>query len=291
MSEAPFASTLSTGGFLSLARGGFRPLQQVQGTAVVSLGYQRMPRGRGISRSLEAQVVPGAAWGGGSNIYMPRGGATVQEFLNTGTWSELAERTKAYNDARTLALSRLRDSASKAGALAVVDVRVHRGRFGHARRAVEFTALGTAVTSDRFEADEQDPVPLVGLSGTDFWKLVDSGVWPLGLVGGTSVVFILSGYRTRRARFRLSRRSFPTQEYQDYTNGLNSARFHASSRMREEATELGASGVLGISVGLTPREQRDDNLMVTVEMLGTAVAPLERGAPRPVAYALGLGKS
>lgn len=291
MREAPFVSTLSTGGFLSLAGGGFRPLQQVQGTAVMSLGYQQKPRGRGLSRALEPQIIPGGLQGRGAQVYYSRGAAAAQEFLRAGSWSELKERTAAYNDTRTLALSRLGDAARKTRALAVVDVRVHRGQFGHARRAIEFTALGTAVTSDRFEADEQDPVPLVSLSGTDFWKLVDSGVWPLGLVGGTSVVFIRSGYQTGRARFRLSRRSFTNQEYEDYTNGLNSARFHASARLRKEATELGASGVLGISVGLTPGEQRDDNLMVTVEMLGTAVAPLERGAPPTVAYAVGLGKA
>lgn len=290
MSEKPFVSTLSTGGFLSLARGGFQPLVQVQGTAVMSLGYQQKPKGRGMSRSLEPQVIPGVQ-GRGTRVYYSRGAAAAQQFLRTGSWSELEERTAAHNETRTLALSRLGDAARKTGALAVVDVRVHRGHFGHAQRAIEFTALGTAVTSDRFEADEQDPVPLVSLSGTDFWKLVDAGVWPLGLVGGTSVVFIRSGYQTGRARFRLSRRSFTNQEYEDYTNGLSSARFHASARLRQEATLLGASGVLGISVGLTPSEQRDDNLMVTVEMLGTAVAPLERGAPPPVTYALGLGKS
>lgn len=185
----------------------------------------------------------------------------------------------------------MRDAARKVGALAVVDVRVRRGRFGHVQRSIEFTALGTAVTSDRFEADEYDPIPLVNLGGTDFWKLVDSGVWPLGLVGGTSVVFVQSGYRTQWARLRLSRRSRPNQEYEDYTNGLSSARFHASGRLRDQATKLGASGVLGITVDVTPREQRDDNLMVMVEMLGRAVAPLERGAPPHVAYALGLGKS
>jgi len=284
MNEAPFASTLSTSGFLGLTDAGFRPLQQVQGTAVTSLGYQRKPRSRGVvaSGGRRPQVVRGG-------VYYPPGTDTIQQFLYTGTWSELEERTGAYNVTRRLALQRLRDAARRAGALAVVDVRVHRGRFGHAARAIEFTALGTAVTSDRFEADEEDPIPLVSLSGTDFWKLVESGVWPLGLVGGASVVFVLSGYRTQRARFRLSRRSLPNQEYEDYTNGLSSARFHASARLREEATKLGAAGVLGISVGVTPREQRDDNLMVTVEMLGTAVAPLDGGAPQVVAYALGLG--
>ena len=43
MSEPPFVSTLSAGGFVTLATAGFRPLRQVQGTSIVSLGLQRRP--------------------------------------------------------------------------------------------------------------------------------------------------------------------------------------------------------------------------------------------------------
>jgi uncharacterized protein YbjQ (UPF0145 family) len=228
---------------------------------------------------------------GATQIYFPRGSLTVQQYLNEGGWFELEERTAAYNDVRTQALESLRAAAREIGALAVVDVRIHRGLFGHAQHAIEFTALGTAVTSGRLEAGKNDPVPLVSLGGTDFWKLVESGVWPLGLVGGTSVVYIVSGYRTKMARFRLSRRSYRNQEYEDHTEGLRNARLHATGRLRQEATQLGASGVLGISVGRERKPQTDDSLMVTVDLLGTAVAPLDRRAPPTVAYALGLGKS
>jgi uncharacterized protein YbjQ (UPF0145 family) len=290
MSKSLFVSTLSTGGFLSLAGAGFRSLQQVQGTSVMSLGYQRKPSGwmRGTLSPLRIST---AGVAGGTQVYYPRGSLTVQQYLNEGGWFELEERTAAYNDVRTQALERLRAAARETGALAVIDVRIHRGLFGHAQHAIEFTALGTAVTSDRLEAGTQDPVPLVSLSGTDFWKLVESGVWPLGLVGGTSVVYIASGYRTKMARFRPSRRSYRNQEYEDYTEGLRNARLHAAGRLRQEATQLGASGVLAISVGRERKAQRDDNLMVTVDLLGTAVAPLDRSAPPAVAYALGLSKS
>lgn len=292
MSKSPFVSTLSTGGFLSLAGSGFRPLQQVQGTAVMSLGYQRKPS-RWIRGALSPVVIDRGMgpFAGAPGVYFPRGSLAVQQYLNEGGWFELEERTAAYNEVRTQALARMRAAAREAGALAVVDLRVHRGRFGHAQRAIEFTALGTAVTSDRFEADEQDPVPLVSVSGTDFWKLVESGVWPLGLVGGTSVVYVVSGYRTKMARLHGSRRSYRNQEYADYTEGLRHARLHAAGHLRREAEQLGAAGVLGISVGRERDEQRDDNLMVTVDLLGTAVASLDHGAPPAIAYALGLGKA
>lgn len=290
MSEPPFVSTLSTGGFLSLGRAGFRPLQQVQGTSVMSLGYQPKPTGR-IRGGLAPTRIEPSVMSGASGVTYPRGGLALQQYLNEGAWSELEDRTKVYNDARTQALARMRAAAREAGAQAVVDVRIRHGRFGHAQHAIEFTALGTAVTSDRFESAENDTVPLVSVSGTDFWKLVESGVWPLGLIGGTSVVYVVSGYRTKGARLRLNRRSYRNQEYEDYTQGLHHARLRATSRLRAGAEQLGASGVLDISVGLERKEQRDDNLMLTVELLGTAVAPLDRGAPPSIAYPLGLGKA
>jgi uncharacterized protein YbjQ (UPF0145 family) len=61
--------------------------------------------------------------------------------------------------------------------------------------------------------------------------------------------------------------------------------------MRREATKLGATGILGISVDRTLEQQRDDDLLVTVDVLGTAVAPLESGAPPSIAYALGVDKT
>jgi uncharacterized protein YbjQ (UPF0145 family) len=226
-----------------------------------------------------------------STVYVPRGALTVQQYLNEGGSFELEERTAAYNDARETALARLGAAAREAGAIAVVDVRIGRGLFGHAQHAIEFTALGTAVTSDRFEPREEDPVPLVSISGSEFWELVETGVWPLGIVGGTSVNYVVSGYRTKFARFRLSRRSYRNQEYMDYTDGFRLTRLHATSRMRREATKLGATGILGISVDRTLEQQRDDDLLVTVDVLGTAVAPLESGAPPSIAYALGVDKT
>jgi uncharacterized protein YbjQ (UPF0145 family) len=224
-------------------------------------------------------------------MYYPKGALAAQQFLNEGGWFELEARTAAYNDARTQALARLGAAAREAGALAVVDVHIRRGEFGHAQHAIEFTALGTAVTSDRYEPDESDPVTLVSLSGADFWKLVEAGVWPLGIVGGTSVGYVMSGYRTRQARYRLSRRSTRNQEYIDYTDGFQHGRVHARARLRQEATKLGASGVLGVSVDRTLEKERKGDLLVTVDVLGTAVAPLESGALPSVVYAVGLGKA
>jgi uncharacterized protein YbjQ (UPF0145 family) len=292
MMEPPFGSTLSVGSFLAVRRAGFRPLRQVQGTSILGLGWQRSP-GLALRSSLKPKIMGGGygSYGTGAQVYLPKGSLAVQQYLNEGGWTELEERTKAYNDARREALARLRENAREAGALAVVDVRLRRGRFAHAVRAIEFTAIGTAIASDRFELEDYEEIPLVSLNGSDFWKLFESGHWPLGLVGGTSVVYVISGYRTKFARFRLSRRSLRNQEYDDYTQGVYEARVRALGRMRQEAREVGAAGVLAVELRHERSQQKDENLIVTVDMLGNAIAPIEQGAPGQVAYALELGSA
>ncbi len=292
MSERPFGSTLSTGSFLAMRKAGFRPLRQVQGSSILSLGWQRSPA-LALRSSLKPKLIGGGygSYGTGAQVYLPTGSLAVQQYLNEGVWMELEERTAAYNDVRREAVTRLRDNAREAGAVAVVDVRVRRGRFAHAPHAIEFTAIGTAVASDGLELAEDEAIPLVSLSGGEFWKLYDSGYWPLGIVGGSSVVYVISGYRTKFARLRLSKRSLRNQEYEDYTIGLSEARRRAMGRLRQEAREVAAAGALAIEIAREQREQKDDNLIVTIDVLGNAIAPLEQGAPRGVAYALGLGKA
>ncbi len=284
-----FGSTLSTSGFLALRKSGFKPLRQVQGTSVVSLGWQRSPA-LAVRQSVAPSMIDSGG-AGATKMYFPRGSQAVQQFLYEGAWLELDERTAAHNDARTQALARLRENAREADALAVVDVRLRRGNFSHATHAIEFTAIGTAIGSDVVDLDEYEPIPLVSLSGGDFWKLFESGFWPLGLVGGTSVVFIISGRRTKVTRFRFSRFSLRNQEFEDYTDGIAQARLRAAGRLRQEARDVGATGVLGVEVRRERAERSDDNLMVTVDLLGNAIAPIEQGEPQELTYAVQLGKT
>jgi uncharacterized protein YbjQ (UPF0145 family) len=284
-----FGSTLSTSGFLAVRKSRFEPLRQVQGTSVLSLGWQRSPA-LAVRQSVTPSMIDSRG-AGATKMYFPQGSQAVQQYLYEGAWLELGERTAAYNDARTQALARLRENAREAGALAVVDVRLRRGKFAQAKRAIEFTALGTAIGSDLVDLDEYEPIPLVSLSGGDFWKLFESGYWPLGLVGGTSVVFIISGRRTKVARFRFSRFSLRNQEFEDYTEGIAQARLRAAGRLRQEAREVGATGVLGVEVRRERAERSDDNLMVTVDLLGNAIAPIERGGPQVLTYAVNVGKA
>ena len=49
--------------------------------------------------------------------------------------------------------------------------------------------------------------------------------------------------------------------------------------------------MLGIEVGRERREQQDENLLVTVDVLGTAIVRVERAAPIDVQAAIDLGAS
>lgn len=287
MTPQPFGSTLSARGFATLRAAGFRPLGPVQGTSIVSLGWQPLPN-LNVGGSLAPTRLEGV-FGGSTQVYYPRGSLTVGQYLNEGGAMELEQRTAAHNDARNRALASLAESARAAGAVAVVGARVRRGRFRQALRAIEFSALGTAITSDRYELDADEPIPLTGLSGDAFWKLFTSGFWPLGLVGGSSVLYVISGYRTKRARSPFSARSFQNQEYEDYTQGLIEARKRVMGRLRREAQAVGAAGVLAIDLSHDEQERGEKDLILTMDALGTAIAPIEQGGPLDLYYALDLG--
>ncbi len=121
-----FTSDLTTNEFLLVRRAGFRPLTQVMGSCFYNVGWQWMPGGMGYAS-------------GGFGGYAE--GQTI----------ELETQSAAWNDARRLAIGRLAEEAKRAGADAVVGVRLQRGGFDWAAGLIEFVAVGTAVRSERFE--------------------------------------------------------------------------------------------------------------------------------------------
>jgi uncharacterized protein YbjQ (UPF0145 family) len=116
----PFSSALSVSEAFVVREAGFTPIAQVMGSCFYQVGWQSMPWGQ-------------LGWTGS---------------LREGDTFELETQTAAWNDARSLALSRLRDEAVAAGADAVVGLRLKRGGYDWAAGLVEFVAIGTAVRSD-----------------------------------------------------------------------------------------------------------------------------------------------
>ena len=162
--------------------------------------------------------------------------------MRAGDTFELETQTAAWNDARSLALGRLRDEAVAVGADAVVGMRLRRGGYDWAAGVVEFVAIGTAVRSERYEIED---APVIShLSGQDFAKLVRHGFWPVGVVAGSTVAYVVAGWAQQsRASGLFSGRQ--NQELTDYTRGMYDARELAMGRLSREAHRLHAHGVVG----------------------------------------------
>ncbi len=117
---------------------------------------------------------------------------------------------------------------------------------------------------------------LSDLSGQDTWKLWQAGYRPLGVVGASTVHYIVPGWSTQQASGYWS--SWANQELPDFTRGVYDARETAIGRMTAEARTLGAAGVVGVSIEHSAEEResgaggsRRRDLVVTFHVLGTAI--------------------
>lgn len=239
-----FTSTLSVNGFAFCDLDGIRPITQVMGSSVYHVGFQWMP-----------------------------------SYRRWGAARELETLSAAWNRSRDLALGRLRQEAALAGAHAVVGVRLTHGQHEFAGDAVEWIATGTAV------AVPGEPVPaepaLTDLSVQDFWRLRRAGHRPVGVVGHTTVYYIVASYATQRAmqggRFFGGGRNV---ELEDFTQGMYNARATAMASVHRQSQALGAEGVVGVEIDQRQRvhkvstgnDSEREDLIVHLHVLGTAIA-------------------
>ena len=196
-----FTSDLSTSEFLLVRQAGFRPLTQVMGSCFYNVGWQSLPYAGG--------------WGyGASQSY------------------ELDVQTEAWNEARRLAISRLAQEATLAGADAVLGVSITRGNYDWAQGLIEFVAVGTAVACDAYELG--DEIVLSSLSGQEITSLVRSGWMPVGVVAGSTVVYVLGGYQTMQAMSGYGAQ-WRNTELRELSLGLAGARRAAMRRVERQA--------------------------------------------------------
>jgi uncharacterized protein YbjQ (UPF0145 family) len=253
-----FTSNLSVNEFMLVREAGFAPVSQVMGSCVYHVGWQGVPAVR-----TGPQLLFGATRGG----------------YESGETFELEVPTDAWNTARGRALARLREEARRAGAAAVVGVRIERSEFSLGSGLIEFVATGTAVRSERYDLGAE-PV-LSNLSGQDFAKLVTIGWWPVGLVAGTTVAYVMTGWGQQRNAASLIGR-MRNQELPDFSRGITTARAGALQRMEREAHALHAHGVVGVSIDQKQKEREVDynnvsytDLWVETHVLGTAIVELQ----------------
>jgi uncharacterized protein YbjQ (UPF0145 family) len=209
-------------------------------------------------------------------------------FQNTNSmWNfmgsmELTTVSTAWNHARSLALGRLMQEAQLAGANAVVGVHVKRGRYDWNSDHIEFTAIGTAV---RIKGQQAGGTPvLTNLSGTEFWKLVQSGFYPAGIVAATSV-FYVRGWGNQMANSWFG--GWANQELGDFTAGVYQSRGLAMQHVHQQAAGSGALGVMGMVIDREEREIEVEqnnstrtDIIFSWHVLGTAIVEIpDRVAP------------
>lgn len=238
-----FTSDLSVGEFALVHTLGLRPIAQVMGSSIYHVGWQQRPGSF-------------AGWQPG------------------GVSQELTVVSEAWNTARRRAFDRLEQEARLVGADAVVGVHVTKGQHDWAAGAIEYVAVGTAVRADGAKPEERPA--LSDLTGQDTWKLWQTGYRPLGVVGASTVHYIVPGWSSRQASGYWS--SWANQELKDFTRGVYDARETALGRLTAEARKLGAAGVVGVSIEHSAEEResgaggsRSNDLVVTFHVIGTAI--------------------
>lgn len=204
--EHLWTSDLSVNELLLVEQAGFEALGQVMGTSVYHVGIQ-----------WGSQAWRNSSW-------------------STGTSYEFDVLTRAFYNARHLALSRLTEEAALLGATAVVGVRLKRETVGWGADLLEFSAIGTAIReSDVSPAHAAStsaatstsggpyaPLPpalragigpgmmgprpqgaqppalcLSDLSGQEFWKLRAAGFRPVGIATGNCTYYTIPNWNTR----------------------------------------------------------------------------------------------
>ncbi len=235
-----FTSDLSVADFALCHQLGMRPLSQVMGSSIYQVGYQ---------------TTPWPSMMGGSFMF------------------EMDALSDAWNEVRRRALNRLEQEAGHVGADAVVGVELRTGAHDWAENAIEYMVVGTAVR--HAETHNGAPV-LTELSVADYSKLATAGIEPLGIVAWSSVFFVAASYSTQMltGSFGFTQ----NQELRQFTQGVYSAREAVVGRMSAQATQLGASGVIGVRishaiqrVSLGGGRYERGGLSVTFHAIGTAI--------------------
>jgi uncharacterized protein YbjQ (UPF0145 family) len=252
-----YTSDLSVGDFALCHQLGLRPLAQVMGSSIYQVGYQNTP------------------WPLGAGGFM----------------FEVNVISDAWNEVRRRALNRLALEAGHLGADAVVGVDLRTSAHDWAENSIEYVVIGTAVRH-RESARDSAPV-LTELAVDDYWKLVQAGIAPLGVVAWSSAFFVRASYNTQMISGIGGIGFTQNQELPEFTQGFYTARELVMQRMTAQAAQMGASGMIGVRInhGIQRFEggagsggglggggrtyQRGPGLLVTFHAIGTAIRQTE----------------
>lgn len=157
-----------------------------------------------------------------------------------GAWQngEIVPLTRALTEARDLAVDRLRAEAERLGAHGIVSVMLTEAHPAWGAGVLEFQLQGTAVVFDGQPPPSQ--LFLGNISAEDAYRLLAAGYVPLTVVVASTAYYIMT-----TASAAWAEASWANQEVSDLSRGIYEARDAVVARMRQQAREVGADGVLG----------------------------------------------
>jgi len=171
--------------------------------------------------------------------------------IQIGRWNqntELQVLTQAMYNARELAMARMQAEADHLNADGIVGVGLRMQMYAWGQSCLEFVATGTAVRAMAGTGAHRAPGGRAftsDLSAQDFFRLLAAGAVPVAFVLGTCVYHI-----AHQSIMQTLRQTGQNQEMPQFTQGVYEARELALSRMQAEATQSGASGIVGVSVAV-----------------------------------------
>ena len=173
--------------------------------------------------------------------------------LQVGRWAqnmELQVLTQAMYNAREVAMARMRSEADHLGADGIVGVQLRMQMYAWGQEVLEFVATGTAVKSMGAAAGAHKAPDgrafTSDLSAQDFFRLLAAGAVPVAFVLGTCVYHI-----AHQSLMQTLRQAGQNQEMVIFTQGIYEARELALTRMQAEASEAGASGIVGVDIAVS----------------------------------------
>ena len=203
---------------------------------------------------------------------------------------------------RETALNRLRLEAQACGALVVTGVHIRQSEQDSADSGsalIEFVATGTAVVDEAAGSAEQDPF-LTSLSVQDYWKLVQQGFDAVGVVFTTNMVGRHPGSASPKGRPRalgmlatagrdvlndwglggLAAAAAPKgRERPEFSAAVTDVYAYASADLRAQAERLGAEGIVGLQIDRDQFTDGNQNMILIVHTIGTAIASVSGPSP------------
>lgn len=203
---------------------------------------------------------------------------------------------------RETALRRLQLEAQACGAYVVTGVHIRQSEQDSADSGsalIEFVATGTAVVDEAAGSAEQDPF-LTSLSVQDYWKLVQQGFDAVGVVFTTNMVGRHPGSASPKGRRRalgmlttagrdvlndwglggLAAAAAPKgRERPEFSAAVTDVYAYASADLRAQAERLGAEGIVGLRIDRDQFTDGNQNMILIVHTIGTAIASVSGPSP------------